>query len=57
LVGILAVPSLIFRSVQTQKQVLDKITPYQGWIGIGALVWGIVRIGYFFHAFAFPRAG
>jgi hypothetical protein len=45
LLGILAVPNLILGKRPDAKAMLDKITPYQGWIGaISALygVWGII---------------
>src|SRR6185503_19527766 len=37
--GALAVPSLILRKPQL-KPALDKITPYQGWIGAISALWG-----------------
>ncbi|HKA91828.1 MAG TPA: hypothetical protein VKE22_29400 [Haliangiales bacterium] len=39
--GVLAVPNLILAKRPDAKKVLDKITPFQGWIGIAAFVWGI----------------
>jgi hypothetical protein len=44
LVGCLAVPNLILAKQPNAKQVLDKIVPYQGWIGLVAALIGIVRI-------------
>ena len=44
--GILAVPSLILSRKPEAKELLDKIVPYQGWMGaISALwgIWGLVR--------------
>jgi len=46
LLGILAVPSLILSKKPDAKELLDKITPYQGWIGLVFCfwgVWGIIR--------------
>lgn len=39
--GILAVPSLILSKKPDAKDLLDKVTPYQGWFGVIVLVWGI----------------
>jgi len=41
LIGILAVPSLILSKKPEAKEVLDKIAPYQGWIGVLACIWGV----------------
>ncbi|GMT49041.1 MAG: hypothetical protein IEMM0008_0580 [bacterium] len=45
LLGILAAPSLLLSKKPDAKEILDKITPYQGWIGLilcfGGL-WGII---------------
>ncbi|MDH4127289.1 MAG: hypothetical protein OEV44_00945 [Spirochaetota bacterium] len=39
--GILAVPSLIISRKPEAKETLDKIVPYQGYIGVGFCLWGI----------------
>ena len=41
LLGILAAPSLLLSKKPDAKELLDKITPYQGWIGLVACFWGI----------------
>ncbi|WP_018626825.1 hypothetical protein [Niabella aurantiaca] len=41
LLGILAVPSLVLSRKPEAKALLDKITPYQGWIGIVFCIWGL----------------
>ncbi len=41
LLGILSVPSLILAKKPDAKELLDKITPYQGWIGVVFAFWGI----------------
>ena len=38
--GALAVPNLILRKPEL-KSTLDKITPYQGWIGAISALWGL----------------
>ncbi|MCC8154462.1 MAG: hypothetical protein LIP01_09760 [Tannerellaceae bacterium] len=46
ILGILAVPSLLLSRKPDAKELLDKITPYQGWIGVVfciAGLWGIVQ--------------
>lgn len=41
ILGILAVPSLLLSKRPDAKELLDKITPYQGWIGLIFCFWGI----------------
>ncbi|MGJ8659197.1 hypothetical protein [Cellulophaga fucicola] len=41
LLGILAAPSLLLSKKPNAQELLDKITPYQGWIGLGFCVWGV----------------
>ncbi|NDV67570.1 hypothetical protein [Dysgonomonas sp. 25] len=41
LLGILAVPSLLLSKRPDAKEMLDKIVPYQGWIGVVAFLYGI----------------
>lgn len=41
ILGILAVPSLILAKKPEAKELLDKITPYQGWIGLVFAFWGV----------------
>jgi len=50
ILGILAVPSLILSKKPDAKEMIDKIIPYQGWIGLIACVWGIwLVISAFLH--------
>ena len=39
--GLLAASSLIIARKPDAKQLIDKLTPYQGWIGIVLFFWGI----------------
>ncbi len=39
--GLLAASSFIIARKPNAKELLDKITPYQGWIGVVLFVWGI----------------
>ncbi|NDV78714.1 hypothetical protein [Dysgonomonas sp. 511] len=39
--GLLAVPSLLLSKKPDAKEWLDKLTPYQGWIGVVFAFWGI----------------
>lgn len=39
--GILAASSLILARKPNAKELIDRITPYQGWIGIVMFFWGI----------------
>ncbi len=41
ILGILAAPSLLLSKKPNAKELLDKITPYQGWIGLLFCIWGI----------------
>jgi hypothetical protein len=41
LLGVLAVPSLILAKRPDAKEMLAKITPYQGWMGAISCLWGI----------------
>jgi len=41
ILGILAAPSLLLSRKPNAKELLDKITPYQGWIGLVFCIWGI----------------
>ena len=39
--GILAASALIIARKPNAKELIDKLTPYQGWIGIVMFFWGI----------------
>jgi hypothetical protein len=41
--GILAASALIIARKPNAKQLVDKITPYQGWIGIVMFFWAYGR--------------
>lgn len=41
LLGILAVPSLILAKRPDAKEMLGKLAPYQGWMGVVSMFWGI----------------
>jgi hypothetical protein len=41
LLGVLAVPSLILSKRPDAAEVLAKIAPYQGWIGVVSAIWGV----------------
>ncbi len=42
--GIIAASSLIVAKKPNAQELLDKLTPYQGWIGIVLLIWSIQGI-------------
>ena len=42
--GILAVPSLLLKKRPDAKEILDKIAPYQGWIGLVFCALGILGV-------------
>jgi hypothetical protein len=39
--GILAASALIIARKPNAKQLIDKLTPYQGWIGVVMFFWGV----------------
>jgi hypothetical protein len=39
--GIIAASGLIIARKPDAKQLIDKLTPYQGWIGVALFLWGI----------------
>ncbi len=41
ILSILAVPSLLLSKKPNAKELLEKVAPYQGWIGLVFCVWGI----------------
>ncbi len=44
LLGILAVPSLLLSRKPEARELLDKITPYQGWIGVVFCIIGLLNL-------------
>ncbi|MBU0516423.1 MAG: hypothetical protein KJ621_16825 [Proteobacteria bacterium] len=44
LLGILAIPNLIVAKKPNAQELLDKIVPFQGWIGLAACIWGIIQL-------------
>ena len=55
--GALAVPHLVLAKRPDAKRILDKITPFQGWIGLISAVWGIVQIIALINALTWLRGG
>ncbi|MBW2277087.1 MAG: hypothetical protein JRF63_06315 [Deltaproteobacteria bacterium] len=41
LVGVLGAANLIIARKPEAKEIIGKIAPYQGWIGVGAVFWGL----------------
>jgi hypothetical protein len=41
LLSIIAVPSLVLAKKPNAKELLEKIEPYQGWIGLVFCFWGV----------------
>lgn len=42
--GVLAASSVIIAKSPDSKDIIEKITPYQGWIGLFLLFWGVRSI-------------
>jgi hypothetical protein len=57
ILGALAVPNLILAKRPDAKQILDKITPYQGWIGLISAIWGLIRIPALISALTWMKFG
>lgn len=53
LLGVLAVPGLIIAKRPDAKRIIDKIAPYQGWIGAVIAIWGVVRLISWFGMFRY----
>ncbi|MCK5117371.1 MAG: hypothetical protein KAR44_12285 [Candidatus Aegiribacteria sp.] len=53
LLGILAAPNLIISKKPEAKEIIAKIAPYQGWIGAGSAVWGLIKVFQTFRYFSF----
>ena len=41
LLSIIAVPSLLLSKKPNAKELLEKVAPYQGWIGVVFAIWGV----------------
>ena len=57
LLGVLAAPGLIISKRPDAKQIIDKIAPYQGWIGVIIGIWGVVRLLHWFTLFGWLGHG
>src|SRR5215212_2771646 len=57
LLGVLAVPGLIIAKRPDAKQIIDKIAPYQGWIGAVLALWGVFRLISWFGMFRYLGFG
>lgn len=44
--GVLGLQSRLVRSGSTSAELVNKITKYQGWIGIGGVIWGVIDFIY-----------
>lgn len=44
ILGLLAAPALFLKNKPNAKELLDKLVPYQGWIGLVFCVWGVFGI-------------
>ena len=53
LLGVLAAPNLIISKKPEAKEIIAKLAPYQGWIGAGSAIWGLIKIFQTFRYFSF----
>lgn len=51
--GIIAASGIIIARRPDAQEYIDKITPYQGWLGLGLFSWGL----YWLLAFVLPNFG
>ena len=42
--GLLGAANLIIAKKPNAKELIDKLTPYQGWIGVVLVVWGVIDV-------------
>ena|GEM_PF-518391 len=42
--GVLAAPNLIVSRKPEAKEWIDKLVPFQGWLGVASTVWGIIAL-------------
>ena len=42
--GLLGAANLIVAKKPNAKELIDKLTPYQGWIGVVLVVWGVIDV-------------
>ena len=42
--GLLGAANLIVAKKPNAKELIDKLTPYQGWIGVVLFVWGVIDV-------------
>jgi hypothetical protein len=57
ILGVLAVPGLLIAKRPDAKQLIDKIAPYQGWIGAILAIWGLFRLISWFGMFGLLGLG
>jgi hypothetical protein len=57
LLGVLAVPGLIIAKRPDAKRIIDKIAPYQGWIGAILMLYGVYGLIRWFGFFGWLGAG
>ena len=43
-IGVLAAPNLVVSRKPEAKEWIDKLVPFQGWMGVISLIWGIVQV-------------
>ncbi len=55
--GSLAVPHLVISKFANAKKILDKLAPFQGWIGLISGVWGLYEIIWMLSALTFLKEG
>lgn len=44
LCGVLAAANFFIEKKPDAKELIDKLAPYQGWMGFGAAIWGLVLL-------------
>jgi hypothetical protein len=57
LLGCLAVPHLVISKYAEAKKILDKLAPYQGWIGLASAALGLYETGWMLESLSLMKGG
>ncbi len=57
LLGCLAVPNLVISKYADAKKILDKLAPFQGWIGLVSAVWGLYEVTWMLSSLSLIKEG
>jgi hypothetical protein len=55
--GCLAVPNLVIAKYANAKKILDKLAPFQGWIGLASAIWGLYEVVWMLSSLSLIKLG